>query len=58
MDMEIIQSAASEMLVNVVLAVIALAGAYAVYYLRVGASAPEAPACLLYTFVGAAGLIL
>lgn len=42
MDMEIIQSAASEMLVNVVLAVIALAGAYAVYYIRMGASALKA----------------
>ena len=32
MNMELIQSAASDALVNVVLAVIALAGAYAVYY--------------------------
>ena len=38
MNMEIIQGAATEMLVNVVLAVIALAGAYAVYYIRLGAS--------------------
>lgn len=38
MDMEIIQSAATEMLVNIVLAVIALAGAYAVYYIRLGAA--------------------
>lgn len=42
MDMEIIQSAASEMLVNVVLAVIALAGAYAVHFIRVGTSALKA----------------
>lgn len=38
MNMEVIQNAASEMLVNIVLAVIALAGAYAVYYIRLGAS--------------------
>ena len=38
MNMEAIQSAASEALLNVVLAVIALAGAYAVYYIRLGAS--------------------
>lgn len=42
MDMEIIQSAASEMLVNVVLAVIALAGAYAVHFIRMGTSALKA----------------
>ena len=36
--MDIIQSAAFEMLVNVALAVLALAGAYAVYYIRLGAS--------------------
>lgn len=36
MNMELIQSAASDVLVNVVLAVIALAGAYAVYYIRLG----------------------
>lgn len=34
MNMEVITSAASEVLVNVVLAVITLAGAYAVYYIR------------------------
>ena len=34
MDMEIITSAASATLANIVLAVIALAGAYAVYYIR------------------------
>lgn len=34
MDMEIINSAASTVLANIVLAVIALAGAYAVYYIR------------------------
>ena len=38
MNMEVITSAASDALVNVVLAVIALAGAYAVYYIRLGAS--------------------
>lgn len=38
MDMNIIQSAASEVLVNLALAVISLAGAYAVYYIRLGAS--------------------
>lgn len=38
MNMEIIQSAASEALVNIALAVIALAGSYAVYYIRLGAS--------------------
>ena len=38
MSMEIIQSAATELLVNVALAVLALAGAYAVYYIRLGAS--------------------
>lgn len=38
MNMDIIQSAAFEMLVNVALAVLALAGAYAVYYIRLGAS--------------------
>lgn len=38
MNMELIQSAASDVLVNVVLAVIALAGAYAVYYIRLGAA--------------------
>lgn len=38
MDMSIIQSAATEVLVNLALAVISLAGAYAVYYIRLGAS--------------------
>ena len=38
MDMNIIQSAATEMLVNISLAVISLAGAYAVHYIRLGAS--------------------
>ena len=38
MNLELITSAASDALVNVVLAVIALAGAYAVYYIRLGAS--------------------
>lgn len=38
MDMNIIQSAVTEMLVNISLAVISLAGAYAVYYIRLGAS--------------------
>ena len=38
MNMDIIQSAAFEMLLNVALAVLALAGAYAVYYIRLGTS--------------------
>lgn len=38
MDMNIIQSAATEVLVNLALAVSSLAGAYAVYYIRLGAS--------------------
>lgn len=38
MDMNIIQSTATEVLVNLSLAVISLAGAYAVYYIRLGAS--------------------
>lgn len=38
MDMNIIQSAATEVLVNLSLAVTSLAGAYAVYYIRLGAS--------------------
>lgn len=38
MDMNIIQSAATEVLVNLALAVISLAGACAVYYIRLGAS--------------------
>lgn len=42
MNMEVITSAASDALVNVALAVIALAGAYAVYYLRLGASKVKA----------------
>lgn len=42
MNMELIQSAASEMLVNIVLAVIALVGAYAVYFIRLGASKVKA----------------
>ena len=42
MNMEIIQSAAGEMLVNVVLAVIALVGAYALYFIRLGAAKVKA----------------
>lgn len=42
MNLELITSAASDALVNVVLAVIALAGAYAVYYIRLGASKVKA----------------
>lgn len=42
MNLELITSAASEALVNVALAVIALAGAYAVYYIRLGASKVKA----------------
>lgn len=38
MNMELITSAASDALVNVVLAVIALAGAYGVYYIQLGAA--------------------
>lgn len=38
MDMNITQSVATEVLVNLSLAVISLAGAYAVYYIRLGAS--------------------
>lgn len=38
MNMEIIQSAVTEVLVNIALAVITLAGSYAVYYIRLGAS--------------------
>lgn len=38
MDMNIIQSAATEVLVSLALTVISLAGAYAVYYIRLGAS--------------------
>lgn len=42
MDMEIITSAASATLANIVLAVIALAGAYAVYYIRLVAAKAKA----------------
>ena len=42
MNMEIITSAASEMLVNIALAVITLAGAYALYYIRLGAAKVKA----------------
>lgn len=42
MDMEIITSAASTTLVNIVLAVIGLAGAYAVYYIRLAAAKAKA----------------
>lgn len=42
MDMEIIISAASTMLANIVLAVIALAGAYAVYYIRLAGAQVKA----------------
>lgn len=42
MDMEIIASAASTALVNIVLAVIGLAGAYAVYYIRLAAEKAKA----------------
>lgn len=38
MNMEIIQNAATEVLVNLALGVITLAGAYGVYYIRAGAS--------------------
>lgn len=38
MNMELITSAASDALVNVALAVITLAGAYGVYYIRLGAA--------------------
>ena len=38
MDMDLIISAASDALLNVVLAVIALAGAYGVYFIRLGAA--------------------
>lgn len=38
MNMELITSAASDALVNVVLAIIALAGAYGVYYIQLGAA--------------------
>ncbi len=42
MNMEIITSAASTALVNIVLAVIALAGAYAVYYIRLAGAQVKA----------------
>ena len=42
MNMEIIQSVVSETLVNLVLAVITLAGTYAIYYIRLGASKLQA----------------
>lgn len=42
MNLELITSAASDALVNVVLAVIAFTGAYAVYYIRLGASKVKA----------------
>ena len=49
MNMDIIQSAAFEMLLNVALAVLALAGAYAVYYIRLGASKLKAQTALEQT---------
>lgn len=42
MNMEIITSAASTALANIVLAVIALAGAYAVYYIRLAGAQVKA----------------
>lgn len=42
MNMELITSAASEVLVNVVLAVITFAGAYAVYYIRLAGAQVKA----------------
>lgn len=42
MDMELITSAASNALANIVLAVIALAGAYAVYYIRLAGAQVKA----------------
>ncbi len=42
MDMEIITTAASNVLANIVLAVIALAGAYAVYYIRLAGAQVKA----------------
>ena len=42
MDMEIITSAASTTLANIVLAVIGLVGAYAVYYIRLAAAQAKA----------------
>lgn len=42
MDMEIITSAASSALANIVLAVIGLVGAYAVYYIRLAAAQAKA----------------
>lgn len=52
MNMELIQSAASEMLVNIALAVIALVGAYAVYFIRLGASKVKAQTSQLKDEVG------
>ena len=37
-EMELIQSALSETLISIVLGIIALAGAYATYYLHLGSS--------------------
>lgn len=42
MDMEIITGAASDALVNILLAVITLGGAYALYYLKLGAAKVKA----------------
>ena len=42
MDMNVITSAASNALANIVLAVIALAGAYAVYYIRLAGAQVKA----------------
>ena len=42
MNMEVITSAASTALANIVLAVIALAGAYAVYYIRLAGAQVKA----------------
>ena len=42
MNMEIIQSVVSETLVNLMLAVITLAGTYAIYYIHLGASKLQA----------------
>ena len=42
MNMETIQSVVSETLVNLMLAVITLAGTYAIYYIRLGASKLQA----------------
>lgn len=42
MNMDIILSAASDALVNILLAVITLGGAYALYYLKLGAAKMKA----------------